>query len=169
MTDIKALIKGARLPEATVPLCLRADLVAEYERVKRELEKVRAATAGSLAGPGEQGADLEERLRALWPEMAESTLTVTLRALPSPRYQALVAEHPPRQDGDEVDKRDRFFGFNVDTFFPVLARACTVAPDLDAEDWNGLIGEDGKLTDAQVGKLCDAAWKLNRKDVDLPF
>jgi hypothetical protein len=167
--DVKELIKGARLPEATVDLCLRADLVAEYEQVQREHAKAQEATGKSLAGSGGAAQALDERLADLRTQMQDSTLTVTLRALPSPRYQALVAEHPPRLAGEEVDRRDRYFGFNVDTFFPVLARACVVAPVLDAEDWDALVGDDGKLTDAQVGKLTDTAWKLNRKDVDLPF
>ena len=167
--DVKELIRSAKLPEATVPLCLRADLVAEYERTERDLAAAVKAAGDSLAGPGGQARALEERLAALREEMTDSTLTVTLRALPSPRYRALMDEHPPRLVGDKVDRRDAVFGFNIDTFFTALTRACVVAPDLDDEDWEALTGDDGKLTDAQVGTLTDAAWKLNRKDVDLPF
>lgn len=167
--DVKALIRSAKLPEKTVPLCLRADLVAEYERTERELGTAQAEGGDSLAGKGAKVRDLDERLAALREEMTGSTLTVTLRALPSAKYRALMDEHPPRLEGDQVDRRDRVFGFNVDTFFDALARACVAAPDLDAEDWEALAGEDGKLTDAQVGALTDTAWKLNRKDVDLPF
>ncbi|MGC5019010.1 hypothetical protein [Micromonospora sp. DT47] len=167
--DVKDLIRGARLPEATVPLCLRADLVADYERTQRDLSAAQAAAGDSLAGSGGAAKALEDRLAALREEMVGSTLTVTLRALPSPRYQALMDEHPPRVVDDKMDRRDGVFGFNVDTFFTALARACTVAPELDAEDWAALLGDDGKLTDAQVEKLSTAAWKLNKKDVDLPF
>lgn len=167
--DVKELIKGARLPETQVPLCLRTDLVTEYEQVTRELEKAREAAAQSLAGSGGTVQALDERLAGLRAEMRESTLTLTLRALPSARYQALVDKHPPRLVDEKVDRRDRVFGFNVDAFFPALAKACTVDPQLDDEDWEALLGDDGKLTDAQVGTLTDAAWKLNRKDVDLPF
>ena len=167
--DVKELIRSAKLPEKTVSLCLRADLVAEYERTERDLAVAVKAAGDSLAGPGGQARDLEERLAALREEMTGSTLTVTLRALPTAKYRALMDEHPPRVVDDQVDRRDRVFGFNIDTFFDALARACVVAPDLDDEDWEALTGEDGKLTDAQYGVLTDTAWKLNRKDVDLPF
>ncbi|MEU1240038.1 hypothetical protein ABZ388_06735 [Micromonospora parva] len=167
--DVKELIKGARLPEDTVPLCLRTDLVTEYEQLLGERAKAQEAAGKSLAGSGGAVQALDDRLAELRARMQESTLTVTLRALPSARYQALVDEHPPRVVDDQVDRRDRVFGFNVVTFFLALAKACTVDPHLDDEDWEALVGEDGKLTDAQVGALTDTAWKLNRKDVDLPF
>lgn len=168
MTDVKTLIAGARLPEDEVPLCLRADLVKEYERAQAELAGLRA-DANSLAGPGERAAELEAVLADLREQMAGSTLTVRLRALPSHRYQELVDQHAPRVVDDKVDRRDRVFGFNVDTFFPALIAACTVDPVLDAEDWEALLGDDGKLTDGQVGKLTDKAWNLNKKDINVPF
>lgn len=168
MTDVKALIRDARLPEEEVPLCLRVDLVKKYEQAEAELTKLRKG-ADSLAGPGERAAELEATLADLREQMTGSTLTVTLRALPSPRYQAVKDEHPPRTTDDGIDMRDVRAGFNIDTFFVALARACVIAPALDDEDWEALVGDDGKLTDAQVGKLCDTAWTLNRKDVDLPF
>lgn len=167
--DVKELIRSAKLPEKTVPLCLRADLVAEYERTERELGTALAEVGDSLAGKGEHARALEGRLAKLREEMTGSTLTLTLRALPSARYQALVDEHPPRVVDDKMDRRDQKFGFNVDAFFPALAKACTVDPQLDAEDWGALLGDDGKLTDAQVDNLSTIAWQLNRKDIDLPF
>lgn len=166
--DVKQLIKGARLPEDTVPLCLRADLVAEYERVQAEHAKAQQAAGQSLAGSGGAVVALDERLAELREEMSGSMLTLTLRGLPSHRYQELIDQHPPRTLGEGVEPRDRL-GFNADTFFPALARACTVAPDLDDEDWDALLGDDGKLTDAQVSKLCNTAYVLNRKDINLPF
>ena len=167
--NVKEMIRGARLPEDTVEVCLRADLVAEYERAERELAAAKQAAGDSLAGPGEDVKALEGRLAGLREQMQASTLTLTLRALSSPRYQALVDQHPPRVEDDNVNRRDRVFGFNVDTFFDALARKCTVAPELDDEDWAGLFGDDGKLTDAQVEKVYSKAFALNKKDVDLPF
>ncbi|MEV4521480.1 hypothetical protein AB0J77_14725 [Micromonospora tulbaghiae] len=166
--DVKSIIRRARLPEDEVPLCLRADLVKQYEQVEAELAKLHAG-ANSLAGPGERAAELEETLAGLREQMAGSTLRMRLRALPSHRFQALVDEHPSRVVDENVDRRDRVFGFNVDTFFPALIAACTVDPVLDAEDWESLLGDDGKLTDGQVGRLADKAWKLNKKDINVPF
>ena len=166
--DVKQLIKQARLPEDTVSLCLRADLVAEYERVQDEHAKAQESAGQSLAGSGGAVAALDERLAELREEMSGSTLTLTLRALPSHRYQELMDQHPPRVTDEGVDRRDRL-GYNSSTFFPALARACTIAPELDDEDWEGLLGDDASVSDAQVSKLCNKAYALNRKEVDLPF
>ncbi|GLZ62880.1 hypothetical protein [Micromonospora sp. NBRC 107095] len=166
--DVKQLIKGARLPEDTVSLCLRADLVAEYERVQAEHAKALEAAGDSLAGSGGAVQALDEQLTELRQEMTGSTLTLTLRALPSHHYQALMDEHPPRVTDEGVNPRDRL-GFNSSTFFQALARTCLISPDLDDEDWEGLFGEDGALTDAQVSRVCNTAYALNRKDIDLPF
>ncbi|SBV27572.1 hypothetical protein GA0070620_3096 [Micromonospora krabiensis] len=165
--DVKELIKQGRRPEDTVPLCLRADLVREYEQVEKQVTKARGDAGDSLAGP--QVADLEARLADLRGQMAGTTLTLTLRALSPHRYQALVDEHPPRVNDGVPHSRDRVLGFNADTFFVALAKACIVSPDLDDEDWEALVGDDGTLTDGQVEKLCTTAWQLNKSEVNLPF
>jgi hypothetical protein len=66
-------------------------------------------------------------------------------------------------------------------------RRCLVDPVLTAEQWRTLLGDpddvrakliaegkadevrDGVLTDRQFGAMSDAAWSLNRRDVDVPF
>jgi hypothetical protein len=54
-----------------------------------------------------------------------------------------------------------------DTLFPALVRASTVDPQLDDAEWAELLDE--KLTDRQFSDLTDAAWFLNRGEVDIPF
>lgn len=164
--DVKDLIRSARLPERTVAVCLRADLVDEYERVERE--HAAGPVYDSLAAGGRHTRDLEDRLAELRQVMAEHTLTVTLRALTHPAFRALVDEHPPRQTPDGgVDDRDAGMGVNRNSFPAALVRACAVAPVLDAEDWQVLLEE--RLTDAQFDALFEAAWTLNRRGVDVPF
>jgi hypothetical protein len=52
---------------------------------------------------------------------------------------------------------------------PALIRASVFEPELDDEDWEALIGPEGILTDRQFGTLSDAAWFLNRGEVNVPF
>jgi hypothetical protein len=106
--------------------------------------------------------------------------------MPRPRWREFVAEYPPRQaDDGTVDPRDQHVGVDTDEFFPALIRRSVFDPQLDDEDWRVLLGdseaervrrekagkpvEDGKLTDRQFDQLADAAWGLNRRDVDVPF
>lgn len=171
--SIKDKIRRARLAERTVPLCLDGALVAEIEAAERELKRLtERPPVDSLEGGGELRA-AAGRVEQLREQMAESTVEFRLRAIPGNRWQAVLDEHPPRRDeGGTVDVRDRAIGVNVDSFFPALVRRCLVSPELDDEDWTALFGSDevdGALTDRQCDQLYDAAWALNRKEVDVPF
>lgn len=167
MSDIKAMIRGAQLPERTVAVCLRADLVAEVEALDRELTEAQQTPRDSLASGG-RARDLAERIEALREQMLDHTVELRLRAMPRRVWRAFVAEHPPRKDPEsgEVDDRDTI-GVNTETFWDELIRRSVVTPDLDDEDWSRLLGEI--LTDAQYNTLTDAAWGLNRREVDIPF
>jgi hypothetical protein len=107
-----------------------------------------------------------DRLRA---EMQADTIPFALVALPDADFQALVDAHPPRRNGDELHPLDAEVGYNRATFFPALIRACTVEPELDAEDWDLLFGKDVGLGFGQVAQLSAAADRVNGTRVDVPF
>lgn len=165
MSDFKALLAEARLPERTVEVCLRGDLAADHEAAERELEQAQRAPSDSLAGSG-AGA-IVDRIEALEAQMREHTYPFRLRALSRPAWRKLLAEHPPRRDdaGKIVDE-DAGVELNVETFYAALIRACLVDPVLDGDDWARLTEA---LTDRQYGDLASAAWLLNRGEVDVPF
>lgn len=164
LKNFKAMLDEAKLPEATVMICLRGDLAADHERAERELEQAEQAGADSLAGSG--AGELADRILALEDEMREHTYEFRLRALPRAQWRALCAAHPPRkaEDGSVVDT-DRI-GVNAETFYDAIIRACLVDPELDDADWNQLVEA---LTDRQYDEISDAAWALNRREVDIPF
>jgi hypothetical protein len=167
MKNFKKMLGEAKRPERSVPLCLRGDLVADFEQVERELEAAQKKSSDSLAGGGI--AKLVDQLDALTEQMRDHTYDVRLRAMPKPEFRALVAAHPPRraEDSSEIVERDRYVGVNSETFFDALIRACVVDPELDDAEWKTLLEET--LTDKQFDALSDAAWYLNRGDVDIPF
>jgi hypothetical protein len=169
--SVKDIIRAGRLAERSVPVCMRADLVAEHEEAERLRERASSEPRSSL-GAGSAVSELGERVRALEAEMADNTVAFHLRALPRTKWKALIAEHQPRKAEDgTVDDRD-LMGINTDTFFEALVRVSVVAPELDAEDWAILLGEsdDGfALSDAQFDALWNTAWRLNRNDIDVPF
>lgn len=169
MSTFKDRLKQARLPERSEPICLRGDLVADFEAAERDLKRVQESTTDSLEdgiGP------IVDRIEALRAEMLEHTEDFRLRALPKPRFRALIAEHPPRrtqgEDGSEgeLDAGDANLGLDRSTFFEALIRASIVSPDLDDDDWAALMEV---LTDRQFGDLSDTAWFLNRGEIDVPF
>jgi hypothetical protein len=161
-------VANAKLAETTVPICLRGDLVAEIERLDRELI---AAGTGPSTGM-EDGAhlrDLAERIEALRAEMSadDANHTFVLRALSGPKYRALKAEHPPRlDDNGQVIAEDRITGANVDTIAAPLLRACCVDPVLDDATWRAV---EPVLSDGQYNALVEAALLVNQGRVSVPF
>lgn len=161
MRSFKAMLAEAKLPERTVQICLRGDLVADHEAAERELEQAQRSAANSLAGNG--AAAIADRIEALEAEMREHTYDFRLRALPRSEFRSLQVAHPPR----EGEKLDTGFGVNSETFFPALIRATVIDPELSDTDWSELL--DTRLTDFQFNELALSAWALNAREVDIPF
>lgn len=163
--DFNAILASAKLPERTVQICLRGDLVAEHEEAERQLEQAQKAAGDSLAGNG--AAAIAEQIERLEAEMREASYPFRLRALPRAQWRALVGDHPPRRGDDgEIIDADRAL-VNTETFYEAMIRACLVDPELTDEQWQELVDEH--LTDRQFDDLSETAWRLNRHEVDVPF
>lgn len=150
-------------------ICLRADLVQAYETLGDEITaaKQRAAKADSLAAAAPDLPEMEGRLREAEEEMREATVPFVLRALPRPRFRALVSEHPPRKGEDGNPVSQDWNGVNHSTYYSALIRECTVTPELDDETWRLLLDE--KLSDRQYEDLSEAAFDISRDKIDYPF
>lgn len=161
------IIRGGSLPTKSVTVCLHADLQAEYEHLERQLQDELAKPRDSLAAGG-NAAVISEQLLHLEEQMRGHTVAFKFRALPRPKWKALLREHPPRKAEDGgLDVRDKYIGVNTETFFEAMIRACCTEPALSDDVWRLLLDE--RLTDRQFDTLSDAAWALNRSDVDVPF
>lgn len=158
--EFDALLDEARPPEARIPLCLRADLASRHEELDQRLTELANRSSAMLADP--EQASLAQEIRAVEQQMADSTVTVLLRAVPRPDFRKLAAEHPPR----EGHAGDRVLGFNQETFYESLIALCLVEPALDRPRVERLLG---KLNDGQYSALAEAAWNLNRSEVSVPF
>jgi hypothetical protein len=161
------LLAQAKPAERTIRLCLRGDLVAQFEELDRHRAEVAAKVdEGSLAGS--PAVALARQMEQLQEEMRDSTYPFRVRALSRKAYQALVAAHPPRRDAEgEIVDADRQSEVNTDTFYGPLIRACLVDPVLDGTEWSRLIDE--VLSDRQFEQLAIAATVVSRGDVDIPF
>ena len=131
---------------------------------ERKLEQAEKQGSDSLAGSG-AGA-LVDQIESLEQEMREHTYEFRLRALPKPAWRKLCGEHPPRRGEDSEIVPTDLIGVNAETFYDAIIRACLVDPELNDEQWEQLVGS---LTDRQYDELADAAWGLNRREVDIPF
>jgi hypothetical protein len=103
--NFKAMLAGARLPEKTVPICLRGDLVAEFERLDRQLQEARRKPADSLAGTGE--GEILDRMETVRQQMQDHSYDVVLRAKPKAEWRALCAEPSAPQGRRRHHRRAR--------------------------------------------------------------
>lgn len=180
MSSVKDRIRRAKQAGGatrTVRVWLAPDmsLVDQHQRAVAEAESDQEgdAPAHSLEGHSPAAAAREQaaQLRA---QLDECALDLTVRALSDDEWQRLVDEHPPRRKTDtaDADPRDAEAAWNTSTFPGALLRAATVAPDLDDEDWQTLLGDvlnPGVLTRAQVQDAASAVLALSRLPLDIPF
>lgn len=162
LADVGALVRGAKLREGTVSVCLAGDLVGEWDALAEQLRQ--AGDDNSLAGSSSTIRAQMDELRA---RMLDATVEFKLTALPRRRFRELKAAHPPRKDEQGNTNTRDYLGVNYDTFMDALLRAAIVEPKLDEETLTLLLDE--RLTDRQYEDLTDVAWNLNRVTVSVPF
>lgn len=167
MADVASLIREAKLPERTVPICLRADLVSRYHELSARLDRIKDANQAADSMVGEDQTPLTAEKAALEGEMRAATVPFVLRALSRPRFRDLIAQHPPRKDDEGNVVQTDWIGVDTSRFYDVLIRQTVVEPQLDEETWQLLLNE--KLTDRQYNDLAEAGWDLCRDKVDIPF
>lgn len=156
--DIEELIASAHLPQQTATLCLRADLVSQWDKLHAEW-RLAEDTGGSLA-TGTPKQALAAQMRALTDEMQRHQVQFVFEALPPVDYSALIAKHPPVGD-DKARLR-----WNEDAFRPALITACLIEPKMTEEQIGRLLG---KLSSGQQRLLWQAALIANEGEGDIPF
>lgn len=159
--DVHDAITAARLPERSVALCLRGDLVAEFEALDRRLEQLPGR--GDALNSSAEYLQVARDIETVRQDMAAASVEFRLRALPRRRWNQLLLDHPPRVDSDT----DKAVGINEATFYDALIAESIVDPSLSPGELTRLL--DDVLTSAQYDEISRAAWTLNRKGVDVPF
>lgn len=132
------------------------DLVFCMDRpLMKELERARAEAARQAEGRLAAGKDAT--VAALEKKLAAASVTIRVSSLPWEEYNALMLEHPAREDHDEQ--------FNASTFFEAAAKATAVevtaksTVPIPEEDWNEFIAG---LTDGEYDRLAGAVVQVNR-------
>lgn len=168
LADLRSGSAPAALPEASYPLCLRRDLLAEADRLARELQAIPVVDDDD-APPRRVGEglppkvdDLRARLSAVYDEMDEATGELGLRAITDGEWRRWVNEHPARED----DQRDAIIGYglcNADDLAADLGKwiASWEGEPLAVDDWSKvfapkLAGGDLKNLVAIVVQLQEA-------------
>ncbi|HEY5834978.1 hypothetical protein [Streptomyces sp.] len=157
--DIEAILKQAKPRETTVPVYMAGDLVAEIERLERQLAEAGAGAwkADSLADTNPTRA-IAEKIEAVREKLKKSEVEFRFRALPDDQWSDLLAAHPPKDSEQHL--------FNPDTFPRALIAACAVDPIMEVEQVDRLFGV---LNQAQRNALFDGAYGVNTEGTSVPF
>ncbi|WP_326565074.1 hypothetical protein VSH64_24850 [Amycolatopsis rhabdoformis] len=157
--DIDELVAAATRPEATVSLCLRADLREQWEILNNDLINMQAAS--QTLGASKEQKDLAQKIHALQDEMAASTIQVRMRAMTKPAWRSMMFSHAPREN----DPKDLALGYNRETLPDAIVAESIIEPERTAREWQNVFEV---LTSRQYDDLVDTAWALNRKDTSTP-
>ncbi|MDF1705012.1 MAG: hypothetical protein P1U38_09585 [Aeromicrobium sp.] len=168
--DVKKSQKNGRRT-ITHELCFSATINDEWDRLKEELALAVAADQpkGKSGDPRPQrvGAkshkvEVAEKMAALREANDDSFYAVTLTQIRSNEWQALRAEHPPR-DGNMMD---RSVFFNIDTFPRAAVAACMVDPEPTNDE---LAYFDEMLSSGEWLDLATKALAVNEGSRTVPF
>lgn len=172
--ELLARIKPQMREEST-QICLRPDLLDEFEKADAELVRSRAAdTAGNRLtdGTSKKTRELAEKVVALQGQIDDTAITFRFKAMSKDRWRALCDTHPPRAK----DQIDAYAGYNRDAVLDAAVRLCLIdpvfetcaKPDCDHEDcgsWESLVA---KLNPSEWNELAQTVNSVNQGVVDAP-
>lgn len=155
--SIREQFRGRSQPTETVRLPHDPTGYARCERAVADaavrLEQARATGGVDTSRLRSRLADAEEALNAC------TVIEITIRALPAPEWEALVALHPASEED-----AGKGLMWNATTLRPALLEACVVPDEgeapLSASEWEQIV-KDGEIGAGEYNSLCNAAVALN--------
>ena len=162
--SIKEQLKEAKLPEHSLTVCLRGDLVATIEALEAELDRQRdkenEAGTKRMAGKS-RSVQLAEQINEHRAAMAEAEVTFRLRAMPKARWREVKRDHPPAEDNRE----DQNLGVALFGIATAVLPQVTIEPEMDDDDWRQL---EQVVSSGDWKRLAVAAVWLHEMGVDIP-
>lgn len=160
--DIDEVIAGAKLPERTIPLCLRGDLQAEWEDLQRKLTVEQENTADESLAGNPKVRELADRMEAIGQEMAAHEVVFRFKGLGAKTYSDLIAANMAPEDKREESHE----GLDWSTYPTALIAACAIDPVMTVEQAEKL---SEAVTNRQWDDMFQTALACNRSQVSIPF
>lgn len=176
--EILGRIRPQRRVERT-SVCLRADLIAEFEAEDLRLGQLKADAMGNpnrkVSGGEPDSADIRKQarvVRKIEDQIVDSQVEFVFQSLNKDEWTALTASHSPRPD----NQVDQMIGYHREKVIDSLVRKCMIAPtfeDCDDRDcdheacgsWQQLVAV---ISPSEWRELKDTANLANSGVVDPP-
>lgn len=152
-------LKAAELPQQSVPICMRADVLGEIGELERRIKNLQDADEADLRlSAGDEAPELAARIRELEAEAAEYTMDLRLTAVPRLEWNKARVKHTTEND-DGSEK------LNLNAMMEDLFPQSVVSPEMtDGQRTDFLAG----LTEGQWEAVIKAMWDINRGGASVP-
>jgi hypothetical protein len=155
------MLKTAQRPTELVPVCLRADVLAEIrqleilitERADSDNEDARLAASGD----GPTAVEMAEQIRELEKIAGENTVYFTMQAVDSDRWNTAMDQHT---SGEGADKT-----VDVNAAIKSILFESILSPEVAEADVTAMLK---LISDGQWSKIAKSILDLNRTVVNVP-
>jgi hypothetical protein len=154
---IDEMLAARKMPQRSIPVCMRADVLADIEELERQINSLRSdnddprLAAGNTASADE----LAHEIRDLEAEAAKYTVALRLQAVEREEWNRFVDTHTSEND-DGTRKLD-LSALTVDIFPKML-----VSPLMDADQQARFLRG---LTEGQWEEVMQLVFELNRNKI----
>lgn len=131
--DLLARIQP-RLREQATQICLRPDLLDEWEAANDELQESQARDVGSArlaSGVSSATKRIAQKVQIIERQIEDNSIWVKFRAMPKDDWIVLCEQYPPRR-GNDIDA---VIGYDRDSVQDAMVRACMIDPVFDEKSW----------------------------------
>lgn len=160
--DLLARIQP-KLREDSTFICLRPDLIEQWEQANERLQESTASQFGSQRLTTKSAGDVElaEQVQDLERQIEEASAEFRFRALPKERWRALCDNHPPRKH----DEMDRLVGYHRIEVLDAAVRKCLIDPVFDDASWATFLDT---ISEGEFSELRRLVNSINTGAVDNP-
>lgn len=162
--SIDEILAVTKRPEDVEEVCLRGDLVAEYERLERQL-RTASKTAVSLGEPSPARV-IAGQMEALRAQMVEFTEPFWFRALPPRGWSDLSAQEPDSVTDETTPEQKKVLRDAWHAWACEIIAASCYEPQMTVEQATALADS---LSNGQLVRLFNKAYMVNAGRTSVPF
>lgn len=155
-------LKARQLPQGSVSLCMRPDVLAEIAELERQIETLQnsddADDPRMAVRTTETAADLADRIRALEAEAAEYTMDLRITGVSRLRWNK-AKDAATSKDDEGTEKLD------LNGLMEGLFAESLVSPEMTEGQRTDFLNG---LTEGQWEKVIQTMWDLNRGGASVP-
>jgi hypothetical protein len=158
--DLLAKIQPRR-PKGRTQICLRPDLIREWETENEKLAEESLDSSSRLAGQGptKQMTAQAKKVQKLEDQVEDASVWFHMEALDPDEWNELADMHPPRKDR----QFDLMIGYNPEAVLDQAVRDCTYDPVFETCETEGCDHSDCGTWEALRRSLNGGEWEELRK------